>query len=106
MTSANPTPGLLAVIRGKNHVGLTLHRTFLAKGGHGKAPLENPKLQMKAPESVVGGYIELDKPVHVDDIKVIGVCEGLETALKCTRSYRLPYVGWNIRPTDGTNGHP
>lgn len=91
-------PGLLAVIRGKNHVGLTLHRTFLAKGGHGKAPLENPKLQMKAPESVVGGYIELDKPVHVDDIKVIGVCEGLETALSVREATGCPmWVGISDR---------
>lgn len=80
---------LLAVIR-KNGTGLTLHRTFLAKGGVGKAPLEKPKLQMKAPESVKGGFIELDKPVVADNIKLIGVCEGLETALSVREATGCP----------------
>lgn len=90
-------PGLLAVVR-KNGTGLTLHRTFLAKDGHGKAAIENPKMQMKAPESVNGGYIELDKPVEADGIKVIGVCEGLETGLSIREATGCPmWVGISDR---------
>jgi hypothetical protein len=89
--------GLLAVIR-KNGTGLTLHRTFLAKGGTGKAPIPNPKMQMKAPESVNGGFIELDKPVVADGIKLIGVSEGLETALSVREATGCPmWVGISDR---------
>lgn len=90
-------PGLLAVIR-KNGTGLTLHRTFLNKDGTGKAPIENPKLQMKAPESVVGAFIELDNPVVSDGIKLIGVSEGLETALSVREATGCPmWVGISDR---------
>ncbi len=54
---------------------------------------------MKAPESVLGGYIELDKPLQVDDIKVIGVCEGLGNS--SIVSVRLPVVLCGLEyPTD------
>ena len=90
-------PGLIAVIR-KNGVGLTLHRTFMAHNGKSKAPIENPKMQMKAPESVVGGLIELDKPVEVDGMKIIGVCEGLETGLSIREATGCPmWVGVSDR---------
>lgn len=83
-------PGLVAVIRDGNGIGLTLHRTFLKPDGSGKADVENQKMMLKQPRPLDGGYIALDKPVLTPHGKAIGVCEGLETGLSIREATGCP----------------
>jgi hypothetical protein len=64
---------------------ISLHFTFLAEDGSGKAPIERPRLYLKD-HPKKGGVVRLDP----DDEVTMGVivCEGIETGL----SYRLEYA--------------
>ncbi|KKN34567.1 hypothetical protein LCGC14_0792480 [marine sediment metagenome] len=79
-------PALLAAIRDQNGELITLHRTYLTKNGK-KARVPSPKKMMPVPDDleVVGGAIRLGE---VQD-GVVGVAEGMETALSVFRATGL-----------------
>tara|TARA_R110000824_G_scaffold31699_6_gene102825 strand:- start:21 stop:1367 length:1347 start_codon:yes stop_codon:yes gene_type:complete len=79
-------PALLAAIRDQNGELITLHRTYLTKNGK-KARVPSPKKMMPVPDDleVVGGAIRLG---DVQD-GVVGVAEGMETALSVFRATGL-----------------
>lgn len=95
--SGSPTrkfPAMVAVIRNAQGKPLSLHRTFLAKDGTGKADVSNPKKQMKQPASLTGAYIQIDEPVDTPIGKLIGITEGIETALSIREATGCPmWVG-------------
>lgn len=80
-------PALVAAVRSPEGEILTLHRTYLTPTGE-KANVENPRKMMAVPDSVSlkGGAIRLGEP----DNGVLGVSEGLETALAATQGTGIP----------------
>ncbi|MBU2952284.1 toprim domain-containing protein [Marinobacter sp. F3R08] len=76
-------PAIIAAIRDKDGKLVTLHRTYLTKNGK-KARVPSAKKMMPVPneKDVVGGAIRLGEPQD----GVVGVAEGLETALSVYRA--------------------
>jgi putative DNA primase/helicase len=70
-------PALVATVRNVRGEIVTLHRTYLAKDGNGKAPVTSPKKLMAPPRGTVTGccvrLYETARELHV--------AEGIETAL-------------------------
>ncbi len=64
---------------------LTLHRTWLAPDGRGKAPVEPPRLLLRG-LAKAGGVVRLwpDEAVTTG----LGVAEGIETALAAARAFQ------------------
>lgn len=63
----------------------TLHRTWLAPDGHGKAPVEPPRLLLRG-LAKAGGVVRLwpDEAVTTG----LGIAEGIETALAAARAFQ------------------
>ena len=76
-------PAIVAAIRNIDGEILTLHRTYLSKHGD-KAKVESAKKMMPPPDGVDinGGAIQIGDPID----GVLGVAEGLETALSAYRA--------------------
>lgn len=85
-------PALICAIRSKEGELLTVHRTYIAKNGKGKARVECARKMMTVPShlSVSGGAIRLGEAKD----GVIGVAEGLETALSAMKGSGLP--SWSV----------
>lgn len=85
-------PALICAIRSKEGELMTVHRTYIAKNGKGKARVECARKMMTVPGhlSVSGGAIRLGKAKD----GVIGVAEGLETALSAMRGSGIP--SWSV----------
>ncbi|TDX23725.1 primase-helicase-like zinc-binding protein [Modicisalibacter xianhensis] len=80
-------PALVCAIRDKSGKLLTLHRTYLTQTGS-KAKVKEARKMMTVPDDVevVGGAIRMGEPAE----GVLGVAEGLETALSGYRASGLP----------------
>lgn len=80
-------PAIVCAIRDVNGTLVTLHRTYLTEGGT-KAVLEDPKKMMPVPDGmdVNGASIRLGEPTE----GILGVAEGLETALSAYRATQIP----------------
>jgi len=80
-------PAMVAVVR--NHEGQadTLHRTFLSRNGGRwiKAQIDKPKKLMPGVRKIKGSAIRLFQVGNT-----VGVAEGIETALACTKRFRVP----------------
>lgn len=83
-------PGLVASVTDANYDVVSLHRHYITKEGK-KAPVNCAK-KMMAPNviNMNGSSIKLDKPVYVSGHGLIGVCEGLETALAVREATGMP----------------
>lgn len=77
-------PAMLAIVSDATGKPATLHRTFLAHDGFGKAPIRSPRRLMpgKAP---MGGAIRLGE--HSGRL---GIAEGIETAMAASVLFGLP----------------
>jgi len=80
-------PALICAIRDVKGDIVTLHRTYLSKNGN-KARVSSPRKMMPVPDgrAVVGGAIRLGSAIN----GVLGVAEGLETALSGFRASGVP----------------
>lgn len=81
----------------------TLHRTYIASDGSGKAPVEKPKKLMQSPVDGItdGAAIRLFQPTSDRDTGrvILGVAEGIETALA---AHRLSgYAIWSAWSSSG-----
>jgi putative DNA primase/helicase len=71
---------------------ITLHRTYLTLKGE-KAPLEDPKKQMKGIRKLDGAAIRL---VEVPESRTLGLTEGIETGLAVATGYRYRINVWSL----------
>ncbi len=85
-------PAMIGMIRDSNGRPVSLHRTYLDRGK--KANIEKPKKIMPVKKSTSGGAIRL---LSVD--KVLGIAEGIETALSCAELFCVPM--WACISTSG-----
>ncbi|EEZ85521.1 hypothetical protein VME_45830 [Vibrio harveyi 1DA3] len=76
--SGESFPVLLALVQDRNGQGVAIHRTYLKPDGSGKANVEPNKMMLG---NVNGGAVRL---CGVDDEGIIGVAEGIETALSAS----------------------
>lgn len=81
-------PAMVAAIVGPTGEPISLHRTYLSRDG-GKAPVPTSRKQMETPADVScdGAAIRL---FPLRGSTVLGVAEGIETALAASALFRLP----------------
>jgi putative DNA primase/helicase len=90
--SGDPWPAMIALVtRGSDSAPLAIHRTFLARNGVGKAPIE-PQKMMLGP--CRGGAVRLSEP---SDVLMVG--EGIETCLAAMQETGHP--AWAALSTSG-----
>jgi len=71
---------------------ITLHRTYLTLKGE-KAPLEDPKKQMKGIRKLDGAAIRI---TDVPESRTLGLTEGIETGLAVATGYRYRINVWSL----------
>lgn len=71
---------------------ITLHRTYLTSKGE-KAPLDDPKKQMKGIRKLDGAAIRI---VEVPESRTLGLTEGIETGLAVATGYRYRINVWSL----------
>jgi putative DNA primase/helicase len=90
--SGDVWPAMIALVtHGSNHMRLAIHRTFLARDGAGKAPVE-PQKMMLGPCG--GGAVRLG-----ESSDVLMIAEGIETALSAMQATGQP--AWAALSTSG-----
>ena len=90
-TSGDPWPAMLALVSRVDGKPMAIHRTFLARDGRGKAPID-PNRMMLGP--CRGGAVRLAMP---RDLLMIG--EGIETCLAAMVA--TGYAAWAALSTSG-----
>ena len=91
-TSGGIWPAMVAlVVHGETGEALAVHRTFLARDGHGKAPVNPPKMMLGPCR---GGVVRLGAP---GDMLMVG--EGIETCLAAMQATGKP--AWAALSTSG-----
>ena len=73
------------VTHGADGTPLAIHRTFLARDGSGKAPVDPPKMMLGPCR---GGAVRLGEP---GDVLMVG--EGIETCLAAMQATGQPGLG-------------
>jgi putative DNA primase/helicase len=71
---------------------ITLHRTYLTSKGD-KAPLDDPKKQMKGIRKLDGAAIRV---VDVPESRTLGLAEGIETSIAVATGYRYGINVWSM----------
>jgi putative DNA primase/helicase len=85
-------PAMVALVtRGSDGVPLAIHRTFLARGGAGKAPVDRQKMMLGPCR---GGAVRLADPG-----RLLMIGEGIETSLAVMTSTGMP--AWAALSTSG-----
>lgn len=81
-------PAIIAAIKSLEDEIITLHRTYLTPNGQ-KAPVDNPRKMLPVPDerNACAGAIHLG---GLPTDGVLGVAEGMETALSAMKIYRIP----------------
>lgn len=80
-------PAMVARIQNKEGRPIGLHRTYLS--GEGKADIPNPKKTMPPTEPMAGAAIRLFWPGGMFEGDVLGVAEGIETAIAAAQLYGI-----------------
>lgn len=87
-------PAMMAMLTNAEGKGVTIHRTFLQDGK--KAPVDSPRKLITLPE----GYTMSGATIRLSDYAdVIGVAEGIETALAANILHGIPV--WSCVSTAG-----
>lgn len=84
--NAGHYPAMLTVVRAPDGSAVSMHRTWLSNDG-GKARVARPRMEVARPSNVSteGAAIRFGVP-H----EVLGVAEGIETALSARQALRIP----------------
>jgi len=87
--SGETFPCMIALVRMPDGTAATMHRTWIVEPGQ-KAPIDKPKKLMP----VLNGYRGLNgaaiRLFEIGESKVLGVAEGIETAIICNEIYLIP----------------
>ena len=75
-------PAMVAGVADINGCIVAIQRTFLAEGGHAKAPIKQPKMQLGKRGA---GAVRLGLPGSI-----IGIAEGIETGLSAMELFCIP----------------
>jgi len=90
--TTNTFPAMLAVVRDITGKPVTIHRTYLAADGSGKAPVEKPRKIVS--KHGTSPHIRLT-PVA----SVTGIAEGIEPAIAAMKLFKVPT--WSVLSTYG-----
>ncbi|MBC2732808.1 MAG: hypothetical protein HF981_00435 [Desulfobacteraceae bacterium] len=84
--TAQEMPAMVAVVLNPEGQADTLHRTYLTRNGESwiKAQIEKPKKLMPGVRKIKGSAIRLFQVGEV-----VGIAEGIETALACERRFKV-----------------
>lgn len=77
-------PAMIALVSGPDGKPVTIHRTYLKDGK--KAPIKSPKKLMPHNGTLKGAAVRLFEP----DQGVVGISEGIETAVAATQLFKVP----------------
>ena len=87
--SGKTFPCMIALVKMPDGTAATMHRTWIVEPGV-KAPVEKPKKLMP----VLNGYRGLNgaaiRLFEIGESKVLGIAEGIETAIICNEIYLIP----------------
>mgnify|MGYP000583769946 CR=1 FL=1 len=83
-------PALIGAVTNSDYETTTLHRHYVTPQGL-KAPVDMAKkMMMPNVKNMAGGSIKLDAPAYIQGKGLLGVCEGLETALAVREATGMP----------------
>ena len=82
-------PTMLAAVTDPHGGMVALHRTYISQDGR-KAPVPQPKKLSSTTGPLAGASIKLHPPTTIDGKLVLGVAEGIETALACYLASGIP----------------
>lgn len=82
-------PVMLGAVTNQHGVMVALHRTYVTTAGR-KAPVPQPKKLSRTTGLLAGASIKLFEPTIIDSKVVLGVAEGVETALACYLASGIP----------------
>lgn len=82
-------PVMLAAVTDPHGYMVALHRTYISTDGR-KAPVPQPKKLSRTTGLLAGASIKLHEPATIDGKLVLGVAEGIETALACFLGSGIP----------------
>jgi putative DNA primase/helicase len=82
-------PTMLAAVTDPHGGMVALHRTYISQDGR-KAPVPQPKKLSSTTGPLAGASIKLHPPTTTDGKLVLGVAEGIETALACYLASGIP----------------
>ena len=82
-------PVMLAAVTDLHGGMVGLHRTYVGTNGR-KAPVPQPKKLSRTTGLLAGASIKLHEPAIIDGKLVLGVAEGVETALACYLGSGIP----------------
>jgi putative DNA primase/helicase len=82
-------PVMLAAVTDPQGVMVALHRTYIGTDGK-KAPVPQPKKLSRTTGLLAGASIKFHEPTVVGGKLVLGVAEGIETALACYLGSGIP----------------
>lgn len=82
-------PVMLGAVSNQHGVMVAVHRTFVSTDGR-KAPVPQPKKLSRTTGLLAGASIKLFEPTIIDGKLVLGVAEGIETALACYLGSGIP----------------
>jgi putative DNA primase/helicase len=82
-------PTMLAAVTDPHGGMVALHRTYISEDGK-KAPVPQPKKLSRTTGPLAGASIKLHPPATIDGKLVLGVAEGIETALACYLASGIP----------------
>jgi putative DNA primase/helicase len=86
-------PAMVALITGPNGAPVAVHRTYLARDGKAKAPIDPPRMTLA---SLCGGAVRLGETQQGKDL---AIAEGIETALSIMQACGFPV--WAALSTNG-----
>jgi putative DNA primase/helicase len=78
---------MVALVQNVDGKPVSLHRTYL--NGASKADIKSPKKIMPGTETINGAAIRLFPPGGMFDKDVLGVAEGIETAISVSQMFRV-----------------
>jgi len=87
--SKTEIPAMVALVTGQSGKPVSVHRTYLDTQGN-KAAIANPRKMMPHAGDLKGSAIRLLPPAG----DLLGVAEGIETALACAQLHRIPT--WSV----------